>query len=78
MTLRLTSPQAAMVSSRARVDRLHGPLEVALDHAVELEGLAGGQAQRAVGVGAVAMASMASHCSGVHTPPGTRTRIMKL
>ena len=33
-----------------RVDRLHAALEVALDHAVELERLARGEPQRAVGV----------------------------
>ena len=30
------------------VDRLHGPLQVALDHAVQLERLAGGEPERAV------------------------------
>jgi hypothetical protein len=34
------------------VDRLHRRLEFALDDAVELEGLAGGDAQAALGVGA--------------------------
>src|SRR5690606_2336664 len=34
---------------RGGVDGLHGRLQLALDHAVELEGLAGGDAQRVVG-----------------------------
>ena len=50
MTLRWTSPQAAMVVSSASIDAGDGGLEVALEHAVELEALAGGDAEGAVGV----------------------------
>ena len=52
MTLRLTSPQAASVSSSAALMRLHRALQVRLDDAVELERLPRRQAQRVVGVGA--------------------------
>jgi hypothetical protein len=50
MTLRLTSPQAAMVSSSAALMDAIGLLEPALDDAVELEGLPRGEPERAVGV----------------------------
>ena len=50
ITLRFTSPQAAIVSRQAWSMRLHRAPQVLLDDAVELAGLAGGQAQRAVGV----------------------------
>ena len=52
MTLRFTSPQAAMESISAAFMRLHGRLQIVLDHAVQLERLARGQAQRSVAVGA--------------------------
>ena len=48
MTLRLTSPQAAIVSSVDRVQPLHQRLQVALQDAVELHGFTGGQADGAV------------------------------
>ena len=50
MTLRCTSPQAEMVVSSVLVDAGDGGLEVALEHAVELEALPGGDPQRAVAV----------------------------
>jgi hypothetical protein len=49
MTLRLTSPQAAMVEEGC-VDARHRRLEVSLDHAVQLDGLPRGDPQRAVAV----------------------------
>ena len=50
MTLRLTSPQAAMELSKTRIDRLHRRLQVRLDDAVQLDGLARGEPHRAVAV----------------------------
>jgi hypothetical protein len=73
------------------VDSLHSGLEVLLDNTVELEGLIvstqstsrrRGLTCRVVNLKvefpcSSEMASMCSHCSGVQTPPGSRTRIMK-
>ena len=72
------------------VDSLHSGLEVLLDDTVELEGLevSRGLQDREDGLTcrvvnlkvefpcSSEMASMCSHCSGVQTPPGSRTRIM--
>ena len=49
MTLRETSPHAASVVMSAVIDLGDGRLEVALEHAVELEALPGGHPQGAVG-----------------------------
>ena len=59
------------------VDRLHRALHVRLDDAVELERLARRQAQRVVGVGAGDGVER-QPLLAVVTPPGRRTRIMKL
>ena len=45
---------------------------------MELDGLPRGQPQRAVAALARHAVSIASHCAGVSTPPGTRSRAMKM
>ena len=52
MTLRSTSPQAPSVVKQAVVDPRDGFLQVALEHAVELDSLSRGEAEGPVGVGA--------------------------
>ena len=60
------------------VDRLHRALQVRLDDAVELERLRASSGAACRWRRSPAMSSSASHCLGVVTPPGRRTRIMKL
>ncbi len=78
ITLRFTSPQAAMESMSTAFMPCMVFLQIFLDHAVQLEGLARGETQRA-GCHTCARARLsASHCLGVAMPPGRRVRIMKL
>ena len=76
MTLRLTSPQAATVSSSAALIACIVRLRLLL--ITPWSWKAWRVVSRSVRLPkSSAMRSIASHCAGVQTPPGTRTRTMK-
>ena len=72
MTFRCTSPQAEMVVSSAWLMPAMVGLEVALEHAVELEALPGGDPEGAVGVLVGDLLRAPRYCSPVTAPAGNR------